>query len=292
MRFNDGYKIVLTADRTLMSEYAGGIFLGFSVTMPRGVLPDGLYFSIFCPTADADGVGRVEVAPYGTRKLEAALLKHGFSREDVIVGHPDCLDRMVGPRTKVIRITTFDPLGMGPATSTFAQIFQGEFHMTQKLREILNHPSVRQFNPKIVVGGTGAWQLENDNVASELGVDHVVLGEGENLVPSLFEELAMGMRVPRTIRGGVVSEAEIPTITEPTVHGIVEIARGCGRGREFLRAESSTLPLSPNPSYPGRSAGKPASGQATPTSRGGRAKIQGQGIRSQRASCDRSIRDR
>jgi hypothetical protein len=27
---NKGFKVVLTADRTLMSEYSGGIFLGFS----------------------------------------------------------------------------------------------------------------------------------------------------------------------------------------------------------------------------------------------------------------------
>jgi hypothetical protein len=32
-----GYKIVLTADRTLMSEYAGGIFLGFSTCVPQSL---------------------------------------------------------------------------------------------------------------------------------------------------------------------------------------------------------------------------------------------------------------
>jgi len=217
----------------LMSEYAGGIFLGFSVTMPRGILPDRLYFSLFCPSLDADDMGRVEAAPYGTRKLEAALLNHGFRREDVIVAHPDYLDRIVGPRTKVIGITAFDPLGMGPATSTFGQIFQGGSYMTEMFKQILDHPSVRRFRPKIVVGGPGAWQLENDSVAGQLGVDHVVLGEGENVVPSLFGELVRGTEVRKIVRGGVVSEAEIPTITEPTVHGIVEIARGCGRGCAF-----------------------------------------------------------
>lgn len=31
-----GHKIVLTADGTLMSEYGGNIFLGFSACVPRG----------------------------------------------------------------------------------------------------------------------------------------------------------------------------------------------------------------------------------------------------------------
>lgn len=45
----EGVPIVLTADRTLMSEYGGGIFLGFSACVPKGLIPDRLYFSLFCP---------------------------------------------------------------------------------------------------------------------------------------------------------------------------------------------------------------------------------------------------
>jgi len=64
MTFNEGYKIVLTADRTLMSEYGGGIFIGFAASTPRSILPDRLYFSLLCPPVNADDEGRVEVAPY------------------------------------------------------------------------------------------------------------------------------------------------------------------------------------------------------------------------------------
>lgn len=40
-----GYKIVLTADRTLMSEYGGRVvFLGFSACVPKGLIPDWLYY--------------------------------------------------------------------------------------------------------------------------------------------------------------------------------------------------------------------------------------------------------
>ncbi len=68
-----GYKIVLTADRTLMSEYGGGLFLGFSACIPKGLVPDKLYFSIFSPSVETNREGSVKYAPCGLRKIEAAL---------------------------------------------------------------------------------------------------------------------------------------------------------------------------------------------------------------------------
>jgi hypothetical protein len=62
-----GYKIVLTADRTFMSEYAGGIFLGFSACVPRGLIPDKSYFSMFCPSVPVNNDGSVKYAPCGLR---------------------------------------------------------------------------------------------------------------------------------------------------------------------------------------------------------------------------------
>jgi len=44
------------------------------------------------------------------------LLNYGFRKEHVVVAHPDHLDSVVGPGTKVVALTEFDPLGMGPAT--------------------------------------------------------------------------------------------------------------------------------------------------------------------------------
>ena len=69
-----GVPIVLTADRTLMSEYGGGIFMGFSACIPKGLIPDRLYFSLFCPPVKVNEDGSVEAAPCGTRKVEATLL--------------------------------------------------------------------------------------------------------------------------------------------------------------------------------------------------------------------------
>jgi len=228
-----GYKVVLTADRTLMSEYRGGIFLGFSACVPKGLIPDWVYFSMFCPSVPVNDDGSVKYAPCGTRKVEAALLDYGFKREDVIVAHPEHLHKVVGSKTKVIGITENDPLGMGPATSTFTQLFGGEAYMAVKFKEILNHPSVKKHRPKILVGGPGAWQLEDRENRSRLGIDCVVVGESEKVGGPLFEKAVDGKPLPEVVHGDVAETEEIALIKEATIDGIVEIARGCGRGCDF-----------------------------------------------------------
>jgi len=228
-----GYPIVLTADRTLMSEYGGAIFLGFSACVPRGLIPDSLYFRLFCPPVEADEDGKAIVAPNGTRKIEAALLDYGFKREDVVVAHPEHLHKVIGPETKALGITENDPLGIGPATTTFTEIFGGEAYMAIKFREILNHPSVKKYKPKIIVGGPGAWQLEDEDIRRDLGIDTVVIGEGEKVAGPLFEGALNGEDLPGVVYGEVVDVDEIPVIRGATVDGIIEVARGCGRGCDF-----------------------------------------------------------
>jgi len=228
-----GYKIVLTADRTLMSEYGGNIFLGFSACVPKGLIPDRLYFSVFCPPVKANEEGQAEVAPCGTRKMEASLLEYGFPRKDIVIAHPDYLGKVIGPETKVVGLTENDPLGIGPATSTFTELFSGEAYMAVKFRELLDHPSMRRFHPRVIVGGPGAWQLEDPKLQEELGIDCVVIGEGEKVVGPLFEKALEGDPLPKVVYGEVVSEEELPLIRGATVSGIVEIARGCGRGCDF-----------------------------------------------------------
>jgi len=229
----EGYKIVLTADRTLMSEYNGGIFLGFSACIPRELMRDKLYFSLICPSVETNEDGSVKYAPCGSRKIEAALLNNGFRREDIIVAHPEHLDKVIGSNTKVVGITENDPLGIGPATSTFTQLFGGEAYMALKFRELLNHPAIQTYKPKIVVGGPGAWQLEPREIRNKLGIDCVIIGEGEKVVGPIFEKVTNGEQPPEVVYGEVADEDEIPLIKEPTIDGVIEIARGCGRGCDF-----------------------------------------------------------
>jgi len=228
-----GYKIVLTADRTLMSEYHGGLFLGFSACVPKGLISDRLYFSLLCPSVEVNRDGSVRYAPCGIRKVEAALLNYGFQREDIIVAHPEHIDKVVGPKTKVVGIAETDPLGIAPATSSFTGLLGGEAYMAVKFRELLSHPAIKRFKPKIVVGGPGAWQLESVEPRKELGIDCVIVGEGEKVVGPVFEKAVNGETLPEIVQGEVVHEEEIPTIKSSTICGLVEIARGCGRGCNF-----------------------------------------------------------
>ncbi|MEM3737235.1 MAG: radical SAM protein [Candidatus Bathyarchaeia archaeon] len=232
---NGGYKIVLTAGRTLMSEYHNAVFLGFSACCPRGFMPDEIFFTYLCPSVKVNEDGSVDYAQLGTRKIEAALINYGFKPEDIIVAHPDHLDKVIGPNTKVIGLTEHDPLGLGPPTSTFIGVVGGVPYNAYKFRELLNHPAIKEYRSrlKIILGGGGAWQFKDEAVRRELGIDTVVIGEGEKVVGPLFEKAIRGEELPGLIRGEVVPTEEIPTIRKATICGIVEVARGCGRGCDF-----------------------------------------------------------
>ena len=216
-----------------MSEYHGGLFLGFSACVPKGLIQDRLYFSLLCPSISVNRDGSVKFAPCGIRKIEATLLNYGFQREDVIVAHPEFLDKVVGPNTKVVGIAENDPLGIAPATSSFTEVLGGEAYMAIKFRELLNHPAIKKHKPKIVVGGPGSWQLESAEARKELGIDCVIVGEGEKVAGSIFDKAVNSENLPEIVRGKVVPREEIPIIKGPTICGLVEIARGCGRGCSF-----------------------------------------------------------
>ena len=78
-------EIILTADRTLMSNYHHSEFLGFATSAPPNIVPDWLFEALFFPPIKTrDGIP-VE-APYRLRKIEAQLMKEGF---DVLTADPD-----------------------------------------------------------------------------------------------------------------------------------------------------------------------------------------------------------
>lgn len=237
----EGYKIVLTSDRTLMSEYGGAVFMGFSACIPKGVIPDWVYFNIFCPSVKVDRSGSPLYASYGLRKIEAALLDYGFGEDEVAVAHPDYIDRFVGDSTRVIGVSENDPLGIGPATTTFTEILGGEAYMAIKFRELLSNQSIARYrrNIRVIVGGPGAWQLEDGETRSKLGIDCVVIGEGEKVVGPLFEKAARGEEIPSIVYGDIVDVDEMPIIRRPAVCGLVEISRGCGSGFAYHVLERS-----------------------------------------------------
>lgn len=230
-----GYKVVLTCDRTMASQYHGNMFFGFSACLPQGVLPDWFYYPVFCPSGPADEQGRLIYANYGMRKIEAALLANGFSREDVTVAHPDHIDKLVSEDTKILSISANDPLGIGPATSTFVELWGSEGRMAVKLRELLKSESIKKHRPKIFLGGPGAWQLAiHPERRAELGIDCVVIGEGEITAPTLFKQaLDNNSEIPKVVNGEITTDEHISDIVGASICGIIEATRGCARSCAF-----------------------------------------------------------
>jgi radical SAM superfamily enzyme YgiQ (UPF0313 family) len=226
---------VLTCDRTMASSYHGNMFFGFSACLPQGVLPDWFYYPVFCPSGKADENGALRFANYGMRKVESALLANGFARDDVIVAHPDFIGRVVGHETRILSISSNDPLGIGPATSTFTELWGGEGRMAVKLRELLSHPVIRKHQPVIFLGGPGAWQLAvHPEKRKELGVRCVVVGEGEVTAPRLFKQaLSEKDSLPEVAEGEFAQEYQIHDMQGGTICGIVEATRGCARSCAF-----------------------------------------------------------
>jgi hypothetical protein len=127
-------KVVLSADRTLMSPYRGISLASFFGCAPaldfnrtkdsfwyyilkNQVTPRVLFDFICNPIGHKNGIANF--APYGLRKLESSLLRDGYNPEDVVVAHPDYIEQFIGPETEVVGTYEMDPLGMGPVTMTF-----------------------------------------------------------------------------------------------------------------------------------------------------------------------------
>ena len=137
-------KVVLTADKTLMSDYNKHIFLGFAACAPK-FIPGWLYTKIFCPPVEEEN-GRVKYCHRGHRKIDASLLNNGFSEKDVAVVRPERLDRVVDKETKILCITTHDPLGLGPASSTFSDLGGREPFTSYYFRRLTTDPVIRKYN--------------------------------------------------------------------------------------------------------------------------------------------------
>ena len=227
--------VVLTADRTLMSDYHHNEFVGFGTCAPPNVIPDWLYsFLFFPPIKTVKGIP--VAAPYGLRKIEAQLVAEGF---DVLTVDPDHLGRYLD-EAKVLGIHVMDPFGLGPASSTFAAILKKEPFLAQHFRSLLEKPEIKRAKRrglKIIVGGSGVWQFRyREKFVEEHGIDCIVDGEAEKVIGKLVRAAINGEELPKYYEVSVEETPgveEIPNILNPSVNGLVEIGRGCCRGCKF-----------------------------------------------------------
>ncbi len=227
--------VLLTADRTLMSNYHHNEFLGFGTCAPPNFIPEWLYSYLFFPPLETSR-GHPWTAPYGLRKTEAQLIKEGFQVDTVSPSH---LEKHLSD-AKVLGIHAMDPFGLGPASTTLASIFKKEPYLAKHFQALLKKPAIKKAKEnglKVIVGGPGAWQFRyRERAAKDLGIDCVVEGEAENIIGKLFKGAVEGQEIPRHYEVGV-GEApnleEIPDIVQPSINGLIEIGRGCCRGCQF-----------------------------------------------------------
>jgi len=235
--------VLLTSDRTLMSDYHSNEFVGFGTCAPPNFIPEWLYSYLFFPNMKTTH-GIPLAAPYGLRKAEAQLLKDGFN---VATVSPNHLKRFL-PEAKVLGVHVMDPFGLGPASSTFAAMFQKEPYLAEYFRRLFSKPEIlkaKKRGLKIIVGGPGAWQFRyRPEFAEKNGVDCVVEGESEKVLARIFKAALNGdplLRHYEVSVGDVPKLEDIPDIVQPSVNGLVEIGRGCCRGCEFCNVTSRPL---------------------------------------------------
>ena len=186
-----GKRIVLTADRSLMTNYRGNFLYGFIACGPYELLPEFVFDKIFCPSVETDpNTGEVKTAQCGLRRIEAALLKE-YRRDEILLAHPEMLDKCVGPDTKVVGINVMDPLGMAPVTTTMSP--EKLSYVAMKFKKMCASiiQLKKKYNFKVVVGGNGSWELAKPDRMKIHGIDTVVIGEADELALDLFHDLVM-----------------------------------------------------------------------------------------------------
>ena len=226
---NDGIMIVLTASDIEMSDFNLNPFIAFSGGFPKSLVQNKLY-----PPLPSNLDGTAKFAPYGLRKVESLLIQE-FGEENVVTVHPSNLHRFIGPKTKIVAISTMDPLGIGFVSRTYTGILgmNGKPATLVEFERLLSNPVLRRHGAKIMVGGSGAWQISTANMQDQLGIDTILIGQAEHSIIQIFRKTLDGGKLEKVITMQIPKGNEVPVIKKPSIYGTVEIMRGCGRGCAF-----------------------------------------------------------
>lgn len=235
---NGGKLIVMTAPLTETVDHAG-----YFIQMALASLParlEGIINSKYPKWRDVErnGDGSARWMPAGVRLLEAALLRR-YPKEEIVACYPEDLDRFIGPRTRLVAVSTHNPLGVTFAAGVYASIFGSSrepinSHYAKQMFSQIKTNSHRA-NFKVIVGGSGGWQIAQTNAWDELGVDCVVEGRSESEdAMDLVARAIRGEPIPRTLDVAHPKDRDgILTPENRTTFGVVEMTTGCGRRCQF-----------------------------------------------------------
>ena len=231
-KMEEGYPIVLTASRAEANHYDNNPFMAFICTFPKKISGRMLKEHLNSLENNKDGSAKQTI--YGLRKIESILVNE-FGEEKVVVSHYDNLDKFIGKNTKVVGISTMDPLGLAYVSTTYNSLigFGGEALNASEFKKLVTHPAIQKYKPKIVVGGQGSWQISEVNAQKEFKIDVLFQGEAEHNLIDIFKKLMKGKKVTSYYTAEKPKKEEVPVIKHSSSYGMVEITRGCGRGCQF-----------------------------------------------------------
>jgi hypothetical protein len=233
-----GKLIVITAPLTEIIDHAGYFIQMSMASLPmwlEGIL-NKKYPQWRKLEYNDDGTARY--MPAGARVLETSLLRR-YSPDDIVACYPDDVDKFIGPNTRIVAISTHNPLGVTFAAGVYTSIFGSSkqpinaHYSRQLFARVKANPHRSSF--QVMVGGSGGWQIDQTNSYEELSVDCVVEGRSESQeVFALFDMAIQGQRLPRkTDVHHPQSRDEILFPDKRTTFGVVEMTTGCGRRCQF-----------------------------------------------------------
>jgi len=230
------YEFLITTDRSMMTNHHGLEFIGFMTTGPAYGLPESVWNWICMPKMEVDEEGRPKQAPYGLRKIEAALIDAGFK---AAVIDPDHLLPHL-KSAKAVMIGHHDFFALGPPSNEWWFLTKKEPVNSKSFKRFMESEALekaRELGVKIVVGGPAAWQwLWKPEYVDRWKISTIIDGEADRYVVDLAQMIVDGEDLPFYVQIGPKESPpleEIPLIKAPSVNGLVEVMRGCPRGCRF-----------------------------------------------------------
>jgi radical SAM superfamily enzyme YgiQ (UPF0313 family) len=234
----EGKLIVLTAPLTETIDHAGYFIQMALASLPQRM--EGVINQKYPKWREVERNedGSARYMPAGVRLVEASILRH-FAAEDVVCCYPEDLSKFIGRRTRVIGVSTHNPLGVTFAAGVYASIFGSSkepinSHYARELFHTLKGSEYRS-NFKVIVGGSGGWQISQTDRFEELSVDCVVEGRSESdQTLELFQKAIRGEPLPRFVQVTHPTGSDgLLTPRKRTTFGVVEMTTGCGRRCQF-----------------------------------------------------------
>ncbi len=233
-----GKTIVLTAPMTETIDHAGYFIQMALASLPKRL--EGIINNKYPKWKElernADGSARY--MPAGIRVVEAALQRE-FPAGDIVACHASDVDQFIGPRTRVVAVSTHNPLGVTFAAGVYASIFGSSkepinsAYSKELFQAIRTHPDRAGF--KVIVGGSGGWQIAETDSYEDLGVDCVIQGRSESeQTLDIFHRALRGEELPKFLEVSHPAGSDgILVPSRRTTFGVIEMTTGCGRRCQF-----------------------------------------------------------